>query len=260
MNSILQKISELPPHVQLLVERLVAAAASNNGDAFSATHWLVNKDLYALFGIKLAMYHVVTKSPVNKYAFENILAETCQATGVATSLPTSGTADIDIVLRGKNISLKSEGKIHDKVHISKFCELGWGPWNKAEDLYYKIHRKNKSDSNRTFEARIDQYDGMFSLRHDDTDRSCIKYELIEIPIKVFRQILKIPIQHYKKEMSLSKSKTHPKSFTIRTPWSNQSGARDILVKFDGGGERKLTITIPKEAAIEVATWSFELNA
>lgn len=259
MSNVSQKISELPPHVQKLIERLIAAAKTNNGDSFLVGHWLMNKELYALFGLKLAMYHVVTKSPVNKYAFENVLAETCQEVGISASLPTSGTADVDVVLAGRKTSLKSEGRIHDSIHISKFCELGWGPWSKAEDLYYKIHRKGKSDSNRTFETRIDQYDAMLSLRHDDSDKDSIKYELVEIPIDVFRRVLSIPLQDYKREMASSKSKTNPKSFNVRTQWSGKKNDREIVVKFDGGGERKLTITLPKEATSVVATWSFNLK-
>lgn len=259
MSKVSQKISELPPHVEKLIERLISAAKANNVDSFLTGHWLMNKELYSLFGLKLAMYHVVTKSPVNKYAFENVLAESCLEVGISAELPKSATADVDVVLAGKRTSLKSEGKIHDNIHISKFCELGWGPWAKPEDLFYKINKKNKTDSNRTFEIRIDQYDAILSLRHDDTEKDCIKYELVEIPIDAFRRVLSIPLQEYKREMSASSSKTNPKSFNIRTSWSGKKTDRDIVVKFDGGGERKLTITLPKEAATVVATWSFNLK-
>ena len=168
MSDLAKKILELPPHARSLIEKIVTAAKTANGDTFAAKHWLMTKELYALFGLKLAMYHAVTNSPVNKYAFENVLAESCQEVGLSAELPNSSTADVDVILAGKKTSLKSEGKIHDSIHISKFCELGWGPWSKAGDLYYKIHRKNKADSNRTFEARIDQYEAVLSLRHDDS--------------------------------------------------------------------------------------------
>lgn len=258
-SDLAKKLAELPPIARALVEKIVVAARTSNGDTFAKGHWLMTKDLYSLFGLKLAMYHAVTKSPLSKHSFENILAETCLEVGTDAELPTSATADIDIILAGKNISLKSEGRIHENVHISKFCELGWGPWSKAEDLYYKINRKNKSDGNRTFEKRIDQYDSVLSLRHDDSDKDCIKYELVEIPIAVFRRVLTIPLGDYKREMAASGSRTIPKSFNVKTSWSGKKADREIVVKFDGGGERKLTITLPKEAATVVATWSFNLK-
>lgn len=258
-SDLAKKLLELPPTAQKLVGKIIAAAKTTNGDTFAKGHWLMSKELYSLFGLKLAMYHAVTKSPLSKHSFENILAETCLEVGIEASLPTSATADIDIILGGKKTSLKSEGRIHNNIHISKFCELGWGPWEKPSDLYYKICKKSKSDGNRTYEARIDQYDAVLSLRHDDTEENCIKYELVEVPISVFRRVLNIPLDDYKREMSASNSRTVPKSFNVKTSWSGKKTDRDIIVKFDGGGERKLTITLPKEASTVVATWSFNLK-
>lgn len=260
MSELAKKIEKLPPHARKIIEKIVASATLGDHEKTIGSHWLMTNELYALFGLKLAMYHAVTSSPLNKTAFENILVETCNDLEFQSSIATKKTADVDVILKGFKTSLKSEGRIHDNIHISKFCELGWGPWEKPEDLYFKIHRKDSADKNRTFESRIDIYDKILSLRNEIDSDGCIKYELVEIPSKVFRRILEIPLADYKKEMAASKSKTLPKSFKIRIPWSaSKKDSKEIVVNFDGGGERKLTITLPKDSGIVVATWSFNLQ-
>jgi hypothetical protein len=105
-------------------------------------------------------------------------------------------------------------------------------------------------------SRLDVYEKMLSLRNEKTPDGKINYELIEVPIGALRRILDIPKATYKAEMAGSQSRTIPKSFNVKIPWCDKSGARDIVVKFDGGGERKLTITLPKECGKVVAAWSF----
>lgn len=259
MKDFASRFASLPRQVQALIERLISAARTDERDTFASDHWLMTKELHALFGLKLAMYHVLTKSPVNKKVFEHILVETCADTGISAGIAGSGTATIDAVIKSKKTSLKTEGEIHDNVHISKFCELGWGSWSNGKDLYYKIHKRGVADNNRTFEARIDTYDKILMLRHDTSEVGCIKYELLDIPLAVFKRILEIPLDDYERGWKESKSRVAAKSFRVRIPWNKKSNAREIVVLFDGGTECKLTITLPKESAIVAATWSFKLN-
>src|SRR5437016_3458242 len=134
MSSVAQKIASLPPHVRALVEKIVNAATVTNGSTFKAGHWFMNAEIYGLFGLKLGMYHAVTRSPLNKAAFEQILEESCNQVGIKATMATSMTAEIDIVIAGHKTSLKSENRIHGNIHISKFCELGWGEWVTSDDL------------------------------------------------------------------------------------------------------------------------------
>ena len=258
MDTLSKKLAQLPPEALSIIERLVAAISQSNAANLKNKHWLVNERFYALFGMRLGMYHALTRCPVNKKVFESLLSETCNELKILTILPKSHTAVIDLLIQDKKISLKSEGRIHSNVHMSKFSELGWGPWKTPKDLYYKIHRKGSNDTNKTFESRIDLYDHVFTLQHELSDES-LKYELIEIPVSTFRRILEIPLTDYVQGMRNSNSTTtEAKSFAIRIPWSKRSGSSDIIVKFDGGSERKLTITLPKESCTILAQWSFKL--
>lgn len=253
MDDLAKKFSKLSPHAAQIFERLLDIASQQQSIYLKKNHWLMTPELYSLFGLNLAMYHAVTSSPLNKAAFESILVESCIALGRNAEQAKSMTAEIDVVIDGENISLKSEGCIHENILISKFCELGWGPWKKADDLYYKIHQNGEKDQNRTFEHRINIYDRVLTLRNQTKDRT-VEYELLEIPLEVFRRVLEIPLSDYKREMRSSRSKTKPKTFSIRIPWSKEKGAREIVVKFDGGGERKLTVKLPKECSTLVAEW------
>jgi hypothetical protein len=254
MRSLQDKIDALSPGARKMIERIVDAAAIHQEKPVNSKHWLVSNDFQAIFGMRLAMYHAVTRCPVNKTTFESILSESCTELGMSAVIPSSHTAVVDLVVENKRVALKSEGKIHEKVHISKFCELGWGSWECSRDLYYKIHNTSKTDTNRTFESRLSQYDLVLTLRHNDSIEKMIAYELIEIPTSVLKRILDIPMESYNEEFEASKSKTIPKSCNIKIPWINRESAKEIIVKFDGGGERKLTITVPLEACVRLATW------
>jgi hypothetical protein len=257
MNDLEKKIANLPKRAADIVARLLSAIDITHGVTFDPKHWLMTSDLYQIFGLRLCLYHLITSTPLSKSAFEGLLLQSCKEAGIPVESAPSKTAEVDMVLNGKKTSLKSEERIHTSIHISKFCELGWGDWNNATDLYYKINMRSPQDTNRTYEKRITSYDKVMTLRNQVVGGK-ISYELLEIPIAVFARILEIPLSDYADGIKASKSKTIPKSFRVKIPWSKKKGSKDIVVLFDGGGERKLTITLPRESAgVEIASWKIE---
>jgi len=113
--------------------------------------------LYTL-GDLIRVHHAFSKGPFTKDKFEYALEKAENLCGVRAELASSGNPGHDITVSGVKISLKTEAerKIHsDRLHISKFMELGKGDWSdKLEDF------RGLRDQ---FFAHMQSYERIFTL-------------------------------------------------------------------------------------------------
>jgi type II restriction enzyme len=196
------------------------------------------------FGDVLRLHHSFSREPFSKDKFEFALETVLKASGSAAQLAPRGTRGFDISIAGQKFSLKTEaakGIRPNKLHISKFMELGGGQWGDNPDDLIGLRQQfldNLAGINRILVLR--------ALRKGAPD---YLYELVEIP----KSLLEMA-KDGRFEMRLE-SRQYPKpgyctvEEHVKTLFS---------LYFDGGGERKLQIKgLMKELCIVHATWRFE---
>lgn len=196
------------------------------------------------FGDVLRIHHCFSKESLSKdrfeYAFERILNQ-C---GKRATLAAKGNPGHDITIEDVPCSLKTQADANikaDKIHISKFMELGKGHWSaRVRDL------EGLRDQ---FFAHMAAYERIFTLRCLSKDPKRWHYELVEIPKALLEEAKdgKLSIR--------SKSKQSPKPgyCDVKEP----RGELKYQLYFDGGTERKLQIkNLRKDLCIVHATWIF----
>ncbi len=205
---------------------------------------LVDACLLRDFGDVLRIHHCFSKESLSKdrfeYAFERILNQ-C---GKQAVLAPKGNPGHDITIEGEPFSLKTQADANikeDKLHISKFMELGKGHWSaRVKDL------EGLRDQ---FFEHMKSYDRIFSLRCLSKDPSGWHYELVEIPKSLLKEA---------EEGKLSirrKSKQSPKPGYCDV--TELGGDLKYQLYFDGGTERKLQIkNLRKDLCLVHATWIF----
>ncbi len=163
--------------------------------------------------------------------------------GHKASLAPRGSPGHDATVDGIKLSLKSQadkGIKENALWISKFMELGKGPWgDDPEDLeglrdQFLTHMKN--------------YERILSLRALLKGPRW-KYELAEIP----KQVLSAAINGELKMMTKSEQFPRPGDCYVRKP----NGEPMFDLYFDAGSERKLQIkNLRKEFCRVHAVWEF----
>ena len=201
--------------------------------------------LYTL-GDLIRVHHAFSKGPFTKDKLEFALEKANNLCGVQAELASSGNPGHDITIAGVKISLKTEAErsIHaDRLHISKFMELGKGDWSdKVEDFeglrdQFLLHTRS--------------YDRIFALRCLFKQINKWHYELVEIPKELFEE---------------ARTGTFRKARTRVIPISGYCDVIDNLEQvkfrlyFDGGGERKLQIKdLQKKYCTVHAIWEFSID-
>jgi type II restriction enzyme len=205
---------------------------------------LIDDHLLRDFGDVLRIHHCFSKESLSKdrfeYAFERILNQ-C---GKLAELAPKGNRGHDITIDGVPCSLKTQADANikmDKLHISKFMELGKGHWSASV--------KDLEGLRDQFLEHMTAYERIFSLRCLSKDTKCWHYELVEIPKSLLEEA---------KDGKLSicrKSTQSPKPGYCDVEDSERELKYQLY--FDGGTERKLQIkNLRKDLCIVHATWAF----
>ena len=147
---------------------------------------LVDERLLYDFGDVLRIHHCFSKESLSKdrfeYAFERILNQ-C---GKCATLAPKGNPGHDITIDSVPCSLKTQADANikaDKLHISKFMELGKGHWSaRVKDL------EGLRDQ---FFEHMTAYERIFSLRCLSKGSPRWHYELVEIPKVLFEGYIRI---------------------------------------------------------------------
>ena len=197
------------------------------------------------FGDTLRLHHCFSKEPLTKDKFEYALVSSLNVCGFSSELAPKGNPGHDIIFDGMKISLKTQADKNikiDKLHISKFMELGKGKWgNELEDLNGLLQR---------YLDHLNQYSRIFSLRCLTKYPSDWYYELVEIPKSLLEEA-----KDGRLEM-MFKSKQFPKPGYCHV-FDNSGLTRKFQLYFDGGSEKKLQIkNLMKNNCVVHADWKF----
>lgn len=193
-----------------------------------------------MLGDALRIHHAFSRQALSKDRFEFALESTLNRAGIPAELVASRTnRGHDITIRGVPISLKTQadkGIRADKLHISKFMELGKGAWE-------------LSLLREMFARHMDSYERIFQFRCLLLSSSQYFYELVEIPKTLLAEVMNVELE------IRTSSKQLPKPGYGRV--FDPDGKLKFELYFDAGTERKLQVkNIRKDLCVLHASWRF----
>ncbi len=205
-------------------------------------HGPFNDEFAKYFAGVLLVHHALSAEPFTKDKFEHAMVRVLNESNHHASLSSRGNAGHDLTFGDEKWSLKTQADKSlklDKLHISKFMEMGKGEWTNETSLAGLRQRMFDHMSN---------YDRIFSLRHKIIGSNRY-YELVEIPKKLL-----LKAEGGQLEMKTN-SKQTPKPGYCRV--FDDNGEQLFQLYFDGGTERKLQIKHLKKSLCHVrASWKF----
>jgi hypothetical protein len=210
----------------------------------SETSDIVNDCLLQYMGDALRIHHSFSKEPLSKDKFEYAFERTSNMCGARAQLAPKGNPGHDITVNGTRMSLKTQADKNiseNKIHISKFMELGKGEWGNSIAHLDGLRSQ--------FLQHMKSYDRILSLRCLSRKPRQVRYELVEIPKTLLQEARggSLRIQ--------TNSSQSPKPGYCDVMAAQ--GKMKFQLYFDGGTERKLQIkNLLKEYCIVHATWVF----
>jgi type II restriction enzyme len=191
-------------------------------------------------GDALQIHHAFSRQALSKDRFEFALEGALNRAGIQAELVASRTnRGHDITINGVPVSLKTqadEGIRANSLHISKFMELGKGPWE------LPLLRT-------MFLEHMHSYERIFQFRRLVPGPKSYLYELVEIPKALLQEGANAEL------VIQEKSKQNPKPGYGNV--YDAKGKLKFALYFDAGTERKLQIrSIRKDLCIVHATWEF----
>jgi len=206
------------------------------------------EDFALEFGDLLLFHHNASSIPMTKDKFEYAMVDALLGVGIdARKLP-NGNPGADIVVSGVPWSLKTQADAQikfDRLHISKFMELGRGAWESIEDI--ELLRQRMFDHMQHYERIMT----LRNLRRAPTQYGEVEYtyELVEIPKSLLMSSKNFSIEI----KAASRQNPKPASCFVLSA----DGEQVLELYFDGGTERKLQIkSINKAFCVVHATWHF----
>lgn len=195
-------------------------------------------------GDALRIHHAFSRQALSKDRFEFALERALKLSGIQADLVDSRTnRGHDIAINGQKVSLKTEaanGIKRDIIHISKWMELGKGPWELPLLL-------------QNFLDHMKGYDRIFTMRRLNSGPDEYEYEFVEIPKTLMLEATDCDL------VIQTKSSQNPKPGYgyVRSG----SGEPKYSLYFDGGSERKLQIkALLKTHCIVHGNWQFQSTA
>jgi len=206
---------------------------------------LVSPCLLQDFGDALRIHHCFSREPFTKDKFEYALERVANLCKVKAQLAPKGNPGYDITIRDQRFSLKTQADKNlkvDRVHISKFMELGKGQWSDQDADLIGLREQ--------FFKHMRSYDRILSLR-SLIPKGGIKwhYELVEIPKSMLMEAKRgqLRMAHESPQMP------RPGYCDV----ADKAGKIKFQLYFDGGTERKLQIkSLDKKYCAVHATWEF----
>lgn len=181
----------------------------------------------AEIAVSLRLHHGTTTAPLTKLAFEAAFCDAASDCGLDAQLSPPNTPSLDVVLEGRRLSLKTEAHKNiksGKLLISKLMELGAGEWTDRPEDFEGLKVQ--------VSQRLQGIDMIVVFRRLMTGRNNY-YEMLSIDPALLLEALPLPvlIKHD------SRNSVKPAEIDVR----DEHGDTKFRWKFDGGGERKLTI-------------------
>jgi type II restriction enzyme len=205
---------------------------------------LVTPEVLSMLGDALRIHHAFSRQALSKDRFEFALERSLKRAGIEAELVANRTnRGHDITIAGVPVSLKTQADANiraNSLHISKFMELGKGPWELSllRDMFL---------------SHMHSYERIFQFRCLLPGLAAHLYELVEIPKALL-------LEGAKSELIVQeKSRQTPKPGYGYV--YDAEGKLRFALYFDAGTERKLQIkNIRKDLCIVHATWKFESTA
>jgi type II restriction enzyme len=216
-------------------------------ERFEASN-MVSECFLSYFGDILKIHHTFSKEALTKDRFEYAFERVSNLCGNSAQLAPRGNPGHDITINGVKVSLKTQADRNirvEKLHISKFMELGKGEWSDSvEDL---------EGLRKQFFTHMEAYEQILSLRCLSKKPEKWYYELVEIPKSLLEEARNGDLR------IVEKSSENPKPGYCDV--LGESGGLKFQLYFDGGTERKLQIkNLLKNYCIVHANWVFSAEA
>jgi len=141
------------------------------------------------FRSKLLTHHCFMGSPLFQESFDSAFIAACSHAGHQVEEAPEGQRFWDVMIDGRRISLKSskaKSLREDTLHISKLTEAAW-----IQDC--RTATKRREHTCRLFKDYCDEVDAIIQLRYF---QSLHLYELVEIPVSLFSQVLNVGKKHF----------------------------------------------------------------
>jgi hypothetical protein len=141
------------------------------------------------FRSKLLTHHCFMGSPLFQESFDSAFIVACSHAGHQVEEAPEGQRFWDVMIDGRRISLKSskaKSLREDTLHISKLTEAAW-----IQDC--RTATKRREHTRRLFKDYCDEVDAIIQLRYF---KSLHLYELVEIPVSLFSQVLNVGKKHF----------------------------------------------------------------
>ena len=193
-----------------------------------------SEDFETEFRSKLLVHHCFMGSPLFQDSFDSAIMTACARAGHQVTPAPPGQRFWDAMIDGRRISLKSSKakSLRDgTLHISKLTEAAW-----IQDC--RTATKRRQLTHRLFQEYCSEVDAIVQLRYF---QSLHLYELVEIPVSIFSQILDVGVAHF--------SSDGP---TINIPIGKNPA--DFTLKLDRSDAKITIANINKELCIVHGTW------
>jgi len=141
------------------------------------------------FRSKLLTHHCFMGSPLFQESFDSAFTAACSHAGHQVEQAPEGQRFWDVMVDGRKISLKSSKakSLRDEtLHISKLTEAAW-----IQDC--RTATKRRKHTHHLFREYCNEVDAIVQLRYF---RSRRLYELVEIPVAIFSQVLEVSRTHF----------------------------------------------------------------
>lgn len=204
---------------------------------------LITPQVLQDFGDILRLHHAFSREPFSKDKFEYALERVLVDSKVKAQLAPRGARGYDIEIKGERYSLKTEAakaiKV-ERIHISKFMELGGGQWGSDPNDLVGLREQ--------FLTNLRGLERILTLRALKKGDPIYKYELIEIP----KELL-VRAENGHLEMKTESSQNPKPGYC----YVDEDGKMLFSLYFDGGGERKLQIKgLRKDLCVVHGVWEF----
>lgn len=196
--------------------------------------WLLNERFAAEFQSRLLCQHLFMKSVVAQASFDSALIAAAEVGGHQTTAASEGQRFWDVEIAGRKISLKSTKakSIHpEKLHVSKLTEAAW-----IQDC--RTARMRRDHVRELFGSYCDTVSSIIQLRYFHQD---CRYELVEIPVSLFRSILDLTLGSFASE-----------STTINIPVGQTPP--DFTLKLDRSDAKITLANIAKSKCVVHGSW------
>lgn len=245
---LLAKLEALRPSQMSRLERILDAWLEGAQYTAHPDSDFATEEFCAEFGDILREHHNSSGEAFSKDKFEFGLRRALAVSGHDAQMAPPGNPGEDLIVDGAGWSCKTEAHAQikvDRLHISKFMELGRGEWITVQDI--------EALRERMF-SHMRAYDRILVLRKirgtvDSTGETAYIYEIVEIPKSLLLRSRDFAIS------IKDQSRQNPKPAVCVV--TDRTGNRIFQLYFDGGTERKLQIQhIRKDVCVVHATWSF----